>query len=164
MNSGGDNSISSNTIKLPKTGQVVSYGARDDGALQIGITWPSPRFTVSTDGLCVLDNLTQLMWTKDASLKSPGDDFDYDEGLIMAYCSNLDYAGYADWRLPNNLEMCSLRDFGQYNPALPAGHPFINVQNGDYYTSTYITGYPGAILTVSFGSEAIYGLWPVRGP
>jgi hypothetical protein len=30
---------------VPQTGQVPSYGTRDDGALQKGVAWPTPRFT-----------------------------------------------------------------------------------------------------------------------
>lgn len=32
----------------------------------MGVAWPNPRFTVSGD--CVTDNLTGLMWAKDANL------------------------------------------------------------------------------------------------
>ena len=31
--------------RVPKTGQTTSYAAGDDGALQKGVAWPSPRFT-----------------------------------------------------------------------------------------------------------------------
>ena len=51
---------------LPKTGQTVSYAARDDGALQQGVSWPAERFTLS--GEAVTDALTGLMWTRDANL------------------------------------------------------------------------------------------------
>jgi len=50
----------------PKTGQTFSYYARDDGALQPGVAWPSTRFTNTGDGT-VTDNLTGLVW-----LKNPG--------------------------------------------------------------------------------------------
>jgi hypothetical protein len=45
---------------VPKTGQTISYGSRDDGALQMGRTWPSPRFTVNGNGT-VTDQLSGLI-------------------------------------------------------------------------------------------------------
>ncbi|MBF0538082.1 MAG: hypothetical protein HQL03_07505, partial [Nitrospirae bacterium] len=51
------------TVSLPQTGQTTSYYAGDDGALQKGVVWPNPRFTVNSDQT-VTDNLTGLMWTK----------------------------------------------------------------------------------------------------
>ncbi|MGC9023085.1 MAG: hypothetical protein ACP5J5_08205, partial [Dissulfurimicrobium sp.] len=54
------------TISLPRTGQTQSYGARDDGALQMGATLPTPRFTDNGNGT-VTDNLTGLIWLKNAN-------------------------------------------------------------------------------------------------
>ena len=63
-------------IDLPQTGQTKCYnsggteiscsGTGQDGELQMGVDWPDPRFTVSGD--CVTDNLTGLMWAKNANL------------------------------------------------------------------------------------------------
>jgi hypothetical protein len=50
---------------VPKTGQTTSYGARDDGALQKGVAWPTPRLTDNGNGT-VTDNLTGLIWMKNA--------------------------------------------------------------------------------------------------
>lgn len=61
------------TVQLPKTGQITSCAAGDDGDLERGVPWPDPRFTVSGD--CVIDNLTGLMWTKNGNMPggaSPG--------------------------------------------------------------------------------------------
>ena len=35
------------TVQLPETGQATVYASRDDGALQQGIAWPSPRFVTT---------------------------------------------------------------------------------------------------------------------
>jgi hypothetical protein len=53
--------VMAGTVDLPETGQTTSYATGDDGDLEMGVAWPSPRFTVSGD--CVTDNLTGLMWT-----------------------------------------------------------------------------------------------------
>jgi hypothetical protein len=51
---------------LPKTGQTTSYSTGDDGDLERGVAWPSPRFTDNGNGT-VKDNLTGLIWLKDAN-------------------------------------------------------------------------------------------------
>jgi hypothetical protein len=45
------------TAPVTKTGQINSYGIRDDGALEMGVASPDPRFTDQSDGT-VKDNLT----------------------------------------------------------------------------------------------------------
>ena len=52
--------------QVPQTGQTTSYETGDDGDLQRGLPWPNPRFIDNEDGT-VTDNLTQLIWLKDAS-------------------------------------------------------------------------------------------------
>lgn len=56
---------------VSKTGQTTSYGTRDDGALQKGVAWPNPRFTDNANGT-VTDNLTGLIWLKNANCFSSG--------------------------------------------------------------------------------------------
>ena len=55
-----------NYAPVEKTGQTTSYAAGDDGDLEKGVTWPSPRFTDNTNGT-VTDNLTGLIWLKNAN-------------------------------------------------------------------------------------------------
>ena len=113
---------------VPKTGQTESYAPGDDGDLQMGIPWPFPRFIDNEDGT-VTDNLTHLMWTKNAQQIS---------GIMTWYaavnaCNDLIFADYDDWRLPNAKELLSLIDYSQDQPVLPIDHPFINVMPGNHY-------------------------------
>ena len=116
---------------LPETGQTTSYAPGDDGDLQEGVAWPEPRFNVHKNGT-VTDKLTGLIWTKN-SLQIPN-------GMLwpdaLTACNDLFFAGYDDWRLPNLRELHSLIDYGHYSPALPADHPFTNVQDYFYWSST----------------------------
>ncbi|MFC1780051.1 DUF1566 domain-containing protein, partial [Thermodesulfobacteriota bacterium] len=133
-------------IKLPKTSFDVSYGPNDDGALKIGIEWPSPRLKDNNDGT-VVDSLTGLVWLKDANcldtsgsiVKNAGS-LSWPEALIWSnslkdgVCELTDNSQVGDWRLPNRLELSSLIDRTN-TPALPSSHPFTNLMysSGNYY-------------------------------
>jgi hypothetical protein len=66
------------TIQLPATGQSLCYdavgtvttctGTGQDGDQPRGAVWPTPRFTDNANGT-VTDNLTGLIWLKDADCK-----------------------------------------------------------------------------------------------
>ena len=156
------------SISLPQTGQKTSYATGDDGDLERGIPWPSPRFTPSGD--CVTDNLTGLMWAKNANLPN-NDVITWQEALN--YMNNLTLCGYTDWRLPNRKELRSLIDYSQYAPALPGDNPFINVNvllSIAYWSSTtppnstdhawFVYMWDG-YLDFGFKSHNFY-VWPVR--
>jgi streptogramin lyase len=164
-----------NTISLPKTGQTTSYAAGDDGAIQAGVAWPSPRFTDNGDQT-VTDNLTGLIWTKDTGTPTvgtcPGGIKTWQDALDYVACLNSsNYLGHHDWRLPNANEFYSLVDRSRYNPALPAGHPFANYQTtSKYWTSTTDAGnaaYAGCGdmqygLVNAFDKSFTIWVWPVR--
>ena len=174
---------------LLKTGQTVSYSPMDDGTYQRGITLPaSGRFSDHSDGT-VTDNLTGLMWLKDANCMEthyssawPSGYVFWQEGLdIVKGINDGTYidcsAGYADWRMPNRKELHSLTDFSQSNPALPLDHPFENVQfnfppGWQYLTSTTYANKTDQFWGLRMGTGTIAGtqkasntnwLWPVRG-
>jgi hypothetical protein len=123
---------------VPKTGQITSYAAGDDGALQKGVAWPTPRFTDNGNGT-VTDNLTRLIWMKDAIVlgtKNWGDALSDANTLASGSGGLNDGSKAGDWRLPNVRELQSLIDYGSIAPALPAGHPFTGVQSSYYWSST----------------------------
>ncbi len=152
---------------VPKTGQKNSYGTRDDGDLEIGVAWPSPRFTDHDDGT-VTDNLTGLMWTKNANLAGSKM---WNEAI--SFCNGMNAStgtyGYTDWRLPNVRELQSLIDYGRYDPPLPPNN-FEGVQSDYYWSSSTAAGDTGVAWPVSlrygivgYGSKTItYHVWPVR--
>ena len=166
--------------KLWKTGQRASSREGDDGYWEKGIESPSPRFSYYGNQT-VTDNLTGLMWTRDANAPGPPDctpgvDKTWQAALDYAKCLNAHvYLGYSDWRLPNRKELMSLIDNNTSpGPALPSGHPFANV--GLYYWSS--TTCPSLLdwaWTVNFdgdyrdgyvvGDKKTHGesVWPVRG-
>ena len=163
------------TTRVQRTGETEKYGPGDDEALQMGVMWPSPRFTTNNNGT-VADNFTGLIWTQNANLFSQ-----QNWNGALTSCNSLGSGTYGlsdgskagDWRLPNVRELQSLIDYGRLSPALPVGHPFANVQPFYYWSSTTYAGYPGNAWFVSLnnGSTAKDGkgysysifVWCVRG-
>jgi hypothetical protein len=157
--------------KTGQTGSSVVTG--DDGDLERGVLWPNPRFTDNNDGT-VTDNLTGLIWLKDANCF--GQQIWYHalsdcNGLVSGQCGLTDGSRGGDWRAPNVKELQSLIDFSQYEPALPMGHPFSNVQYG-YWSSTcfpfvyydlawYMNLNAGTISSINMTDTAY--AWCVRG-
>jgi Protein of unknown function (DUF1566) len=145
VRAGEGGSLGNATISLPKTGQTKCYdlpgaeipcaGTGQDGELQAGIAWSVPRFNDNGDET-VTDNLTGLVWSKNANAPgpavcNPGIYKPWGFALDYVKCLNAnDYLGHNDWRLPNRKELLSLLDFSKYSPALPSDHPFTNVQAG----------------------------------
>ena len=152
-------------------GQISGYtpiaGEDLHSGMQHGVDWSTnTRFTVDSTGSNVYDNLTGLMWTKNANI-----DGKKTWTNAITYCNDLVYGGYSDCRLPNRKELMSLVDYSKYNPVLPNGHPFSDVRANDYYlmSSTY-AGNSDFVWSVrmnygyAFNHEKIYSyfVWPVR--
>ena len=165
---------STSSVGVPRTGQTISYGPRDDGALQKGVAWPNPRFTDNANGT-VTDNLTGLIWLKNANVFGGQKDW----ATALTDCNTLAASGTltdgsvaGDWRLPNRRELFSLIDDSNYDLVLPTGHPFIDVK-GDYWSSTtlvplavadfaWVVNMSNGYVFTSSKSSALY-VWPVRG-
>ncbi len=163
---------------IPRTGQTTSYATDDDGALQKGVVWPSPRFTDNGDQT-VTDNLTGLMWTKDGSTPTAGSctggAINWTSALNYVACLNTsNYQGHNDWRLPNRTELRSLINYGQANTSVwlnNSAQGFSNVQAASYWTSTTYAGYTSEAWMVQMQdgsdtggdkSSASNNVWPVR--
>jgi len=175
--------IASERSRSAKTGQTISYRPHDDGNLQKGVSWPSPRFTDNADGT-VTDNLTGLIWLKNADCAGEMVDWNtavdycaalYD-GCINCFgtagdCGLSDSSVAGEWRLPNVKELQSLIDFGKSDPALPSGNPFSGVVAAAWWSSTTYADHTSAAWYVSLmsggpgGSDksSVCVVWPVRG-
>ena len=126
----------------PKSGQTTGYdsggrlapcpGTGQGGDTQAGGPQTGPRFTVSGD--CVTDNLTGLMWTRDANLL--GTSVTWEEAVI--YSKRCTLCGYKDWRLPTLEEFQSLINGHVSNAATWLNtQGFIQVQPGGYWSSIF---------------------------
>jgi hypothetical protein len=181
------NCASAATVELPKTGQNLCYdatgavipcaGTGQDGQTQIGLPFPTPRFTDNLNGT-ITDNLTGLTWLKDSACSdiqpSGGSNWTTAIGaagqLHSGQCQLSDGSLSGDWRLPNVNELESLIDLSQAYPSLPTGHPFIN--GGQiFWTTTTIALYPTNAENISTGNGCVRGdvktvahsVWPVKG-
>ena len=87
-------------------------------------------------------------------------------------CGLTDNSVPGDWRLPNRNELLSLVDVSKSIPALPEGHPFANVVEEHYWTSTmadynrpaeawYLYMYDGSVRYEPKYASDNYA-WPVR--
>lgn len=98
-----------NTICTDVTGVVIACaGTGQDGEHQSGVAWPNPRFSVDNTGNCMTDNLTGLMWSRQATLSGT-----WQTAFDLA--ANLELCGFSDWRIPNRKELLSLVNYGANN-------------------------------------------------
>ncbi len=135
--------------------------ARGEETRQAVPTGPIPRFTIPADTNCVVDNLTGLMWARNANL--PGGTQTWAQAV--AFCKSLNYGGHSDWRLPNLTEYYSLINTNYPRPRLSntegtaqwkEGDPFMDVVvdwkevNGYYWASTTTVGEPAGPWLTEF--------------
>lgn len=148
--------------------EIPCLGSGQDGEYRIGASWPEPRFVALEE--TVRDRLTGLTWTRDANPN--GFPVTWQEALDGITAMNRDnHLGCNDWRLPNRLELRSLMSYQSKKPPLPAGHPFVNIFLGWYWTATSAAINPAYAWYVHLeGARMFYGrkdqyylFWPVRG-
>jgi hypothetical protein len=162
---------------LPKTGQKVCHdpfgreipcqGTGQDGEQQRGFAWPQPRFTDL--GETVLDNLTKLIWLKNAD--AGGKTMSWSGALdLISEINSRSLHGSNEWRLPDINALESLVDCSQAEPALPTDHPFLQVREA-YWSSTtsfFETDWAWALylhkgaLGVGHKKGESFFVWPVR--
>lgn len=118
---------------------------------------PNPRFTTSLSANgedVVSDAWTGLSW----QLILP--DMKYTWGTdAQAYCKNLNYAGYQDWRLPAPIELQSLVDYSHAPGTGPTVQsPFSgNTYADHYWTSAPYAGDSSQAWFVDFGFGGVSG-------
>jgi hypothetical protein len=157
---------------VPQTGQTTSYAAGDDGDVQAGVVPPVPRFMDNEDGT-ITDNLTGLIWLKNANcfgIKTWAQALTDANTLNSGDCGLTDGSAEGDWYLPNRNQLTSLLDLGNFDPALPTGHPFVNFQSR-YWSSTTLVSSTNFAWSVDFviglvdflGKTTSLPVLPVRG-
>lgn len=125
------------------------------------------RFELVLNDEAVLDKETGLVWALDADVANATMTWEN----AVDYPRNVVIGGRKGWRLPTLSELSSLLDPSQTAPALPAGHPFVDIGMGWYWTSSRPATSPTAAWAVivntggvtSAGTASSLYVWPVRG-
>ncbi|WP_205749319.1 DUF1566 domain-containing protein [Desulfopila sp. IMCC35008] len=127
------------------------------------VSWPKPRFQVTTDGFC--DNLTNLIWHSQASINNTP--LSWDDALTSVEL--LARKSGNPWRLPTINELESIVDASCHTPALPDNHPFTAVKEA-YWSSTtsYFEADWAYVLYLHKGAVGVghkpgkaFSAWPV---
>lgn len=151
---------------------ISCSGTGQDGELQPGVAWPTPRLIDNGDGT-VTDNLTGLIWLRETNCFGQEawlDALSDANELASGACSLTDGSMATDWRLPSISELNSLLDYSQ-DPAVD-GPPFLDFMvNRDYWSSTSSTFAPenayslcfGCATSGAFDKDVVRHVWPVRG-
>jgi len=145
--------------------EIPCRGSSQDGELRLGLRQPNPRF--ETRDACVLDLFTGLVWLRNAASFPPMIWRQAFEAVEQLNTNKT--GGRSDWRLPSINALETLVDCRRHSPALPGGHPFLNV--GDTYwsstTSFFETDWAWALylqkgaLGVGYKPETRFSVWPV---
>ncbi len=176
---------------VPKTWQTNSYATGDDGDIKKGVAWPNPRFTIQANTNAVLDNLTGLVWSRNANMAantvwsdSVGTSTWANAFSVCTNANGLAYGGRKDWRVPCFNELMSVTSIAFEAPIVPntegtskctSGNPFFDLRTANYWTSSsrYSSGgtataraYVGMnIFTAGFTTQTTaYNIWLCAGP
>ena len=144
-------------VKLMQTGQVIPSTepaeTTDDGALQMGLHWTaSTRFVTNPDGT-ITDNMTGLMWMPYGDLPERTGYSKATASGTVNWVNALDLInqinsgslaqfnmGYADWRLPNIIELESITSAGTECAGMLNNNGFIGVYPEAYASSNTFAG------------------------
>jgi len=150
-------------------GIIPCSGTGQDGEIRSGMQWPEPRFTGTGRQDTVTDQLTGLVWPRDAGLSefplSWQEAFDFVNDMNIR-----NMFGLNRWRLPERTELFSLISHAQINPAVVAPDQFHTLFNGYYWTATPCARYPRQAWYIHLGGGRIvkgmihgsYMVWPVH--
>ncbi|RUM34681.1 MAG: DUF1566 domain-containing protein, partial [Desulfobulbus sp.] len=109
---------------------IPCQGSGQDGEFRTGTAWPSPRFSVISENQ-VRDHLTGLIWIQHTGLNFG--QVSWQQALDTV--KDLKKSQPGNWRLPTINELESLVAANAHSPALPENHPFTNLEEG-YWSST----------------------------
>jgi hypothetical protein len=110
-----------------------------------------PRFVVLSNfnSEAVLDRETGLVWQR-----TPSTEPSTWRGAQVRCNEFVTIGNRLGWRMPTLQELVSLIDLSRSDPALPAGHPFNDVQvSGYYFTATEDSRDTGNTWIVSFAGD-----------
>ena len=166
---------------LKVTAREIYRPRADKETIKKFVFWPAPRFSrvegaQLTHGAVVIDRLTGILWTEDATTPgppacAPGVAKTWPAAFAYVACLNSNkYLGYQNWRLPSRGELFSIVDYQQSAPAPSVyTHGFSYTQafygyNVWFSSGDGITSYADLSLGVSCYADGAkpFHVWPVR--
>jgi hypothetical protein len=120
-----------------------------NGPVDVAAGAPNPMtYTANGDGT-VTDNVTKLTWQE--PLRTAASQT-LNFSSAQAYCASLTLGGHGGWRLPSQIELLSLVDFGIASPApMIDAAAFPNTPAGLTWSSTVYAG--NTVYGVDFTSN-----------
>lgn len=164
-------------IIIEKLNQILAKLSTSGGGGNHTLRWDTnnasaTRFTTAFTG-AALDNNTGLVWEQAPDITGgPNSNGTRSWRAATFYCINdVTVGGTKGWRLPSVVELASLEDPANSNPALPTGHPFSNVQSAHYWSASTDADVPTGAWFVNFltggvgaeGKTDAGQVWCVRG-
>lgn len=118
---------------------VLTYKKYEQGWRLEGLEGILPGSGAYTDnGTTVTDNYTRLMWVKDGDSAGCNNEKTMKWKQAVAFCEDLTYADFSDWRLPDSKEVSSLVNPNE-SPALDSKSLITRKLNVfGYWTSTTV--------------------------
>ena len=120
----------------------------------------NPRFAIYNSGTrhdmtddLVVDRETGIVWER-APEEAP---IQFLNGI--SHCANLSLGGRKGFHVPTVEQLATLVDSTNAYPALPTGHPFLNVQMGGFWSATAYAGNPAVRWNVNFGDGIVRNVW-----
>jgi hypothetical protein len=129
--------------------------------VQVDVSAGAPNLSSYTDNGdgTVTDNVTQLMWQQAVSGT-------YTWAQAQTHCAAVTVAGHSDWRLPSQIEVESIIDYGQATAPFISGTYFPSTPASEFWSSTPLvggtTGWPVFFMTGYPGAFTATGSYPVR--
>jgi hypothetical protein len=110
-----------------------------------------PRFIVLSNwnNAAILDRETGLVWMR-APVDDPALSF-FGHDIAPHFCVVQKSGNRGGWRLPTIQELSRLLDYSiDADGDLPAGHPFVDVENHSFWAATTVVGADDRFYRVSF--------------
>ena len=159
---------------VPDTGQPTP-GYTDTTGEDCDYNPSATQMSYTDNGNTVTDNLTGLMWVENGTSSGCYDGNTRTWEQAIAFCENLVYSGYSDWRLPNVKELFSIVEYHVAGTGAPYINQtrFLNTVSSYYWTSTTYVPNTDYAMSVRFSTGIVdydyktngYYVRPVRaGP